>query len=896
MATRKPLPLGARPVGELPTEGTTLHEVTVELRDGSTTTLLPPDDLAQTAQQHDELALEATQVFLAAAADVDQDPSYIDFFVDTPTSSSTIEVMAENTKHLVREVLSLDAKVTPADAAATVPAEPTVMRAGRRVLDTFTDGLVDEVFSDPNVQRTIARDMAIHASTWATLAVKARATPDELAGGMSSEEFERRFQDVWSSDGFINSVYWGCLDFSSRQYAATIATTVAERSNALQGRLRAAGVQAVKDIKARKSNRKITQPWADGSLFPMPNIPNHGTRNLATALSGGVAWMEGQSGTAELLAIRDGQPICRIDLTPGTEAAERQLLDTLSPRAIKTMIAVSRLIFEKTHRAPLNRGATLSVGEVARAMGYDPGRNRTVDPETLRSIGTDLRALGRIMTFAADGPWDPKRRSRPSSWVAPLIIIKAVHTTQDGPNGTLLPYEFDAEMGRNWAEAFARTDLLQVAPNFIELTEGNTLRQDVKFTNGEVFNADAVVTAVEDLINPQKPGTAVIDFGNLKSAARVDDFTVDLTTPDPDPILPERLVHFGIPAPNWLKTVSPETRTTQAVGSGSYLLAEYQKGSHMLFKANPNYWSANKPKIAEIKMVFRTEQAVRGAMLQAGEVDPAYNIPPEQFSLAPRGIIEQTQESPMVPINSEHPVMQDVRVRQAIAEAIDSPGLIKSLYPSGIAIPSNGQIVRQGTLGWNPNLKPYPYNPDNAKRLMQEAGAVGTPVEFLARPGHFPRATEVSELIISWLNQVGFKATVRYLEASAATDAMRAVKPDQQRPDLQMTSASSAILDSSRPFETYYMCGGRNHIGCDPEFDRQFQAAKLLEADARDKALQGLWEYAYDKYWYVPLFGLNWSHGASARLQWEPRVDGQVVFRDMGLQPWGRSRCWARGR
>jgi peptide/nickel transport system substrate-binding protein len=440
-------------------------------------------------------------------------------------------------------------------------------------------------------------------------------------------------------------------------------------------------------------------------------------------------------------------------------------------------------------------------------------------------------------------------------------------TWRDGPSGKVVP-----QLAESWT---------RIQPN----TWRFKLRQDVKFTNGEVFNADAVVTAVADLINPQKPGTVVIDFGNLKSAARVDDFTVDLTTPDPDPILPERLVHFGIPAPNWLKTVSPETRTTQAVGSGSYLLAEYQKGSHMLFKANPNNWSANKPKISEIKMVFRTEQAVRGAMLQAGEVDLAYNIPPEQLSLVPRGIIEQTQESPMVRINSEHPVMQDVRVRQAITEAIDSPGMIKSLYPSGIAIPSNGQIVRQGTLGWNPNLKPYPYNPDNAKRLMQEAGAVGTPVEFLARPGQFPRATEVSELIISWLNQVGFKATVRYLEASAATDAMRAVKPDQQRPDLQMTSASSAILDSSRPFETYYMCGGRNHIGCDPEFDRQFQPPKLLEGDARDKALQGLWEYAYDKYWYVPLFGLNWSHGASARLQWEPRVDGQVVFRDMGLQP-----------
>ena len=64
-------------------------------------------------------------------------------------------------------------------------------------------------------------------------------------------------------------------------------------------------------------------------------------------------------------------------------------------------------------------------------------------------------------------------------------------------------------------------------------------------------------------------------------------------------------------------------------------------------------------------------------------------------------------------------------------------------------MPLNGQIVRQGTVGWNPNLKPYPYDPDEAKRLMQEAGAVGTPVEYIDRPGSFPRAAEVGELIVN---------------------------------------------------------------------------------------------------------------------------------------------------
>ena len=80
------------------------------------------------------------------------------------------------------------------------------------------------------------------------------------------------------------------------------------------------------------------------------------------------------------------------------------------------------------------------------------------------------------------------------------------------------------------------------------------LRQDVKFTNGEPFNADAVVVAIEDLNDPQKPGLGATDYGSPQSATKVDEFTVDITTATPDPILPEKLNHFGIPAPNWLKT------------------------------------------------------------------------------------------------------------------------------------------------------------------------------------------------------------------------------------------------------------------------------------------------------------------------------------------------------
>ena len=126
----------------------------------------------------------------------------------------------------------------------------------------------------------------------------------------------------------------------------------------------------------------------------------------------------------------------------------------------------------------------------------------------------------------------------------------------------------------------------------------------------------------------------------------------------------------------------------------------------------------------------------------------------------------------------------------------------------------------------------------------------------------------MAELVANQLNQIGFKVSVRYLEAAAATEKKRSVKPDQQRPDLLETSVSSPTLDSSRIFDSYHVCGGRFRIGCDPEFDRRYAEAKVLTGDARDKAFQALWAYEYDKYLYLPI----------VRLELGPRGRGEAAM------------------
>ena len=407
------------------------------------------------------------------------------------------------------------------------------------------------------------------------------------------------------------------------------------------------------------------------------------------------------------------------------------------------------------------------------------------------------------------------------------------------------------------------------------------LRQGIKFSNGEPFNADAVVTAVEDVTNPQAPGQILSEYGTMQGAKKVDEYTVDIMSREADPIFPVRMVRMAIPAPNWLKSANLQTTSTEAVGTGPYLLKEWVKGSHLLFTANENYWGPNKPKIAEIKLVGRREQNVRSAMLQAGEANLAFHIALDQVKSVPRSIIEKTQETVIFRLNHEHPVLKDIRVRQAIVSAIDTKGMTDALFP-GLTEPVS-QLVRQGSTGWNPDLKPYTYDQAKAKQLMAEAGAVGTTIEYVDRPGSFPRAGEVGEIIVESLNQIGFKATVRHMEAAQWREAFLAVKPDQQRTDLQQTSVSNPVLDSTRPMDVYYVCGGRYKIGCDDEITKMYSEAAPQTGEARDKAFQKIWAYGYDKIWYMPLFGLNWVHGAS-KLKWEPRVDGLVLFSEMSLE------------
>jgi peptide/nickel transport system substrate-binding protein len=412
------------------------------------------------------------------------------------------------------------------------------------------------------------------------------------------------------------------------------------------------------------------------------------------------------------------------------------------------------------------------------------------------------------------------------------------------------------------------------------------LRSGIKFHNGEPVNADAVVALVTAIADKDKPGQAIDEYGlSGATATKVDELTVDITTRTPDAIFPSRVVKMPIVAPQWFKNSPQDASNLQAVGSGPYKLAEYVKASHFLLKANEEYWGTPKPTIAEIKILFRNEAVVRAGMLQAGEVQMATLLTPEDAKKMPAHMIELTGEAVGLRINTEHPLLKDLRVRQAINMSVDRKGMIDALFPE-IAEGLNGMMVRKSSTGWNPNLKEYPYDVAKAKALIQEAGANGQSIELISRNGVFPRVGEVNELVADQIGQTGLKVSVKSLEAGQWRTILRQVKPGEARADLQLTAASDPVLDSSRVLLNYYQCGGVSAHWCDQGWTDKFNQVLGMSGDARAKGFQELWQVAYDQNVLVPLFGLNFIHGTSPKLKLGPKRQDLIrYFPDWTLDP-----------
>ncbi len=309
------------------------------------------------------------------------------------------------------------------------------------------------------------------------------------------------------------------------------------------------------------------------------------------------------------------------------------------------------------------------------------------------------------------------------------------------------------------------------------------LREGVSFTDGTPFNAEAVKFNIDRWNNQDNPYAFSAEgkdftawpsiFSNfhgeegyiVESVDVVNEYTVQFNLTRPLGFLPQLLAaaYFGIHSPAAVMEAGFEYGgpTKGVVGTGPFVFVEWIDGDRLSLDRNDNYWG-DKAKVE--RLVFRgiEEAATRLAELEAGSIDIAVNLSPDDYA-AVSGNADLKVVFPdadlrvgYVGMHQSNKPFDDVRVRQALAYAIDKDAIVEAFYGELGAVAN--EFIPPSLLGRLENA-PYPYDPEKAKALLAEAGYPdGFDTQFwympVSRP-YYPNPKDVAEAIASQLSEVG---------------------------------------------------------------------------------------------------------------------------------------------
>ena len=250
-----------------------------------------------------------------------------------------------------------------------------------------------------------------------------------------------------------------------------------------------------------------------------------------------------------------------------------------------------------------------------------------------------------------------------------------------------------------------------------------TLRDGVAFSNGRPFDAAAVVEAVRYLASEDAKGEAVAaTLSYLSGAEAIDDGTVRIITDEPCPMFPYEVQLMRIPEHEAWRSLGREGFGSAPVGTGPFVLESWAV-DRILLKAFAGSWRA--PATASLEFFNVRDPNARMNGLLTGEFNIIMSVDPDSYvEIEAAGGTMRRNRIPAataVMFNTVgDPRFSDPKVRQALNYAVNKQAII-DIFFNGVTEPAT-QPAPKAAVGFNPDLKPYPYDPEKARQLLVEAG------------------------------------------------------------------------------------------------------------------------------------------------------------------------------
>ena len=413
------------------------------------------------------------------------------------------------------------------------------------------------------------------------------------------------------------------------------------------------------------------------------------------------------------------------------------------------------------------------------------------------------------------------------------------------------------------------------------------LRPGVKFHDGSDFNADAVVWNVEKVLkqdalhfDPSQVGVTASRMPNLRSARKIDDMTVELTTASPDALLPINLTNLFMASPaHWKKlydtvpanVTDPKERAKQAwdafsrnaSGTGPWKMDRFVPRERLELVKNAGYWDGKRvPKVDRLVLLPMPEPNARTAALLSGQVDWVENPAPDALpQIKQRGFAIYQNEQPHVwPwqfSRIEGSPWNDLRVRKAANLCVDRNAMKDGLL-GGLMVSATGTFEPGHPWRGNPKFQ-IKYDPNEARKLMTAAGfskdkrlKVKTQTSASGSGQMLP--VPMNEFVQQSLAECFFDVELDVIEWNTLFTNWRKGAKDESARGAHATNVTYAAMDPFfamiRFLDSKMAAPVSNNWGFinDPEFDKLAAAVRVaFDPAERDKALAALHERSVDE-------------------------------------------------
>ncbi|MCG1019547.1 ABC transporter substrate-binding protein [Mycetohabitans sp. B4] len=410
------------------------------------------------------------------------------------------------------------------------------------------------------------------------------------------------------------------------------------------------------------------------------------------------------------------------------------------------------------------------------------------------------------------------------------------------------------------------------------------LRPNVSFQTTEEFkpsralNADDVLFTFNRMLDPNHPWHKIAGNGGfphaqsmnlpklVKSVTKVDDLTVKFELSESNAAfvsiltMPFASIYSAEYASQLEKAGRQADINAKPVGTGPFVLKSYTKDAVIRYDVNPTYWG-RKPQIDRLIYAITPDAAVRAQKIKSGECQIALSPKPQDVLAARNDKSLKVVQTPafmtaFVALNTQHKPLDNDKVRQALNIAFDRQTYIKTVFGNTAVAAVNP--YPPNTWSYNKALEPYPYNIEQAKKLLTDAGYPnGFETSIWVRPSASvlnPNPKAGAELLQADLARIGVKAQVKVIEwGQLIKDAKQGQHDllfmgwsgDNGDPDNFLTPQfSCASVKSGINFSRY----------CDPQLDKLIADGKrTTDQPTRAKAYAAAQKIIHDKALWIPL-------------------------------------------